>query len=120
MHIVTDAVLAGKHLNGLGIYSIGNISKYHWQLLKRITPNQRRKYFTRGIIPLQLLLLWRDQRYLPGQHDPERPIHIMNLLKYLKNGPYRDRQHYLKGQWLYETILKTELIPRSHAKRKRV
>jgi hypothetical protein len=120
MQIVTDAVFAGKHLNGLGIYRFENISKHHTDLLKSINASQRRRYVGKDIIPLQVLLVWRDLDYLPGQHDPERPIKIKRLLSFLKNGPYRDRRHYLKGQWLYEKIVQTELMPLDPIRKKRV
>ena len=120
MQIITDAVFAGKHLNGLGIYRFENISKHHTDLLKSINASQRRRYVGNDIIPLQILLIWRDWDFLPGQNEPKRSIKIKKLLSFLKNGPYRDRRHYIEGQWLYTMIVQTELMPRNPSKKKKV
>jgi hypothetical protein len=120
MQIITDAVFACKHLNGLGIYRFKNINHQHHQLLKSIDARQRRRYVENDIIPLQILLVWRDMGYLPGQNEPVRSIKIKRLLNFLKNGPYRDRRHCLKGQWLYEMIVRTELMPRPPIRKRKV
>jgi hypothetical protein len=119
MSLLSDGVNSGRFYNGRGDFQFGEISLSHEFLLKSISKRQRRKFRRYGIIPRQLLIVLWENGYLPGKHSPRTSIKIQKLLAFLGDGPYRDKKRAQQGQWLYEKIVKEELMPKVLAKKEK-
>lgn len=112
MSLLSDGVNSGRFYNGRGDFQFGELSKSHEFLLKSISKRQRRKFKRHETIPCQLLIVLWENGYLPGKHSPRNGMKIQKLLTFLDDGPYRNKEHLQRGQWLYERIVKEELMPK--------
>ena len=119
MFIVTDAVYAARNPKGQGLYRRDDISDEHWGLLKTISKNQRDRYYKADTIPCQVLCVWFDMGYLPHKRRPIHGTDLLRLLEKLKRWAYRDEVHAQKGMWLFERIVKEEIMPRPPRKKQR-
>jgi hypothetical protein len=119
MSLLNSGVYSSISNNGYGDFQFGEISMSHEFLLKSISKRQRAKFQRYGIIPRQLLIVLWENQYLPGMHIPKCGMKIKKLLTFLSEGPYQTSDHLQRGQWLYERIVKEELMPRSPAIKKR-
>ncbi len=50
--------------------------------------------------------------FLPDKEVPHQGMRILALTEYLSQGNFKDEESLEKGQWLYEQIIKDELIGR--------
>jgi len=118
MSLLNSGVYSSISNNGYGDFQFGEISMSHEFLLKSISKRQRAKFQRYGIIPRQLLVVLWENQYLPGKHTPQCGMKIKKLLNFLSEGSYRNLNHLQRGQWLYERIVKEELMPRLPARKK--
>jgi hypothetical protein len=114
MSILTDGVFSSISYFGRGDFQFDQISYEHKMLLKSISKRQRARFKKFGTVPKQLLILFWELGYVPGDEAPQEGMRIQALLELLDRGPYQNRTHQLRCSWFYETIVKEELM--SHPK----
>ena len=114
MSILTDGVFSSISYFGRGDFQFDQISYEHKMLLKSISKRQRARFKKFGTVPNQLLTIFWELGYVPGEEAPNEGMRIPALLKLLDQGPYQNKNHKLRCAWLYEKIVKEELM--SHPK----
>lgn len=110
MAIITDAVFASTHWNGLGFFKFDVVPLKVKTSLKAVTKRQRHKYKKHGIIPLPVLEALWFMGLLPGEKLPLHGMRLLELLKHLREGRYRDDRNMENAKWLYHEIVTNELI----------
>ena len=110
MSILTDGVFSSTSYFGRGDFQFDQISYKHKILLKSISKRQRARFNKYGTVPRQLLKVLWELGYVPGEDAPQEGMRIPALLEFLGRGPYQNKNHQLRGEWLYEKIIKEELM----------
>lgn len=110
MPILTDGVFSSISYFGRGDFQFDQISYKHKMLLKSISKKQRARFKKIGTVPKQLLTMLWELGYVPGYEAPKEGMRIQALLELLDQGPYQNRTHQLRCEWLYEKIVKEELM----------
>ena len=104
MSILKDGVFSSISYHGQGIFRFDRISYEHKKLLKSIKSRQRKKFENIGLVPRQLLQVLWDLGFLPSEKRPEEGMRISGLLKYLREGKYRDEKNRARGILLHDKI----------------
>lgn len=104
MSTLEDGVLSSKSYHGRGMFRFDRISYDHKMLLKKITQRQRKKFREKRLIPWQLLQVFWDLDYLPGENRPDESMRISVLEKFLREGKYRDIRNRARGILLHDKI----------------
>ncbi len=86
------------------------MSKQVQEILKSVTKMQRRKFERYRLVPVPVLEAMWHLGWLPGDKVPEQGMKILVLTEYLRQGQYKNEQTKENGKWLYETIIKEEVI----------
>ncbi len=110
MSLLSDGVFSSVSFYGCGDFQFDCISHAHKILLKSITKRQRAKFKKQGTIPLQLLKVLWDLGWIPGDTAPGMGMNIKLLLNLLQSGPFRNARQQARCSWLYEKIVKEELM----------
>jgi hypothetical protein len=108
MSILKDGVFTSISYHGRGMFRFDRISIDHKKLLKSIKPRQRRKFENNGLVPRQLLQVLWDLGFLPSQKRPKEGMRIPGLLRFLREGKYRDEKNRARGVLLHDKIDKEE------------
>jgi hypothetical protein len=87
-----------------GLFRFERISQKHKELLRSIKPRQRKKFEHHGLVPRQVLQVLWDLDFLPGENRPQEGMRIPGLLKFLKEGRYRDETNRRRGTLLHDRI----------------
>jgi hypothetical protein len=104
MSILKDGVFSSISYQGRGIFRFDHICDEHKKLLKSIKPRQRKKFENNGLVPRQLLQVLWDLDMLPSEKRPEEGMRISGLLKFLREGKYRDEKNRARGILLHDKI----------------
>ena len=104
MSILKDGVFSSISYHGRGMFRFNCISTEHKKLIKSIKPRQRKKFENNGLVPHQLLRVLWDLDFLPGKKRPTEGMRIPRLLKFLKEGKYRDDKNRTRGVLLHDKI----------------
>jgi len=104
MSILEDGVNSSISYFGRGMFRFDRISDEQKLLLKTITKRQRRKFREKRLIPRQLLQVFWDLDYLPGENRPDEGMRIPVLLNFLREGKYRDETNRARGILLHDKI----------------
>lgn len=110
MSILTDGVFSSISYFGRGDFQFDRISYKHKMLLKSISKRQRARFKKFGTVPKQLLTIFWELGYVPGEEAPNEGMRIHALLELIDRGPYQNKIHKLRCTWLYEKIVKEELM----------
>lgn len=81
--------------------------------LKAVTKAQRHKFKKYGVVPLPVLTALWHLGYLPGKTAPVQGMKVLTLTEYLRSGRFLNQQAAEKGSWLYQQIIKEEVIGRA-------
>ena len=112
MSLLYDGVFSSVSLKGRGDFQFNILSHNHKMLLKSITKRQRAKFKKKGTIPPQLLRVLWELGWIPGDAAPRFGIRVNVLLNLLQNGPFMNERERMKCSWLFEKIVKEELMPK--------
>jgi hypothetical protein len=104
MSILYDGVFSSISYHGRGMFKFNSICDEHKKLLKSIKQRQRKKFKNHGIVPRQLLKVLWDLDFLPNEKWPEEGMRIPGLLKFLREGKYRDKGNHARGILLHDKI----------------
>lgn len=112
MSILSDAVFSSVEWNGRGMFNFDRIPFRVKMTLKSTTKRQIWKFRKKGIVPVPVLeALWLLE-FMPGEEAPKEGMKISLLTEYLQQGLYQDEKNAANGHWLYEKIVKEEMIGR--------
>ena len=104
MSILKDGVFNSISYHGRGIFRFDRICYEHKKLLKSIKPRQRKKFENNGLVPRQLLQVLWDLDFLPSETRPQEGMKIPALLKFLREGRYRNETNRVRGVLLHDRI----------------
>lgn len=110
MSLLSNAILSSITRGGIGFFEYDTIPHDVKFALKAVTKRQRRKFKQYGIVPVPVLEAFWHLGLLPGKEAPQKGMKISSLSEYLKQGNFQNQASLDKGRWLYEKIIKDELI----------
>jgi hypothetical protein len=113
MGTLSNLVYCGSSRTGRMIEYFDGMPKRVQEILKSVTQLQRRKFRRRDLVPVPVLEAMWHLGWLPGDRAPGQGMEILALTEYLRQGLYKSSQAAEIGHWLYETIVKEEMIGRS-------
>jgi hypothetical protein len=105
MSILSEGVFSSISFHGLGVFRFDRISYEHKVLLKSISKRDRQKFDRLGLVPKQLLQVFWDLGFLPGEVRPKEGMRIQKLLDFLQNGHYLDDRSCARGKYLRAKIM---------------
>jgi len=107
-----EGVLGSLSCHGDGLFRFERFSQEHKNLLRSIKPRQRKKFENHGLVPPQVLQVLWDLDFLPGENRPQEGMRIPGLLKFLKEGRYRNEANRRRGTLLHDRIDQEEFPTR--------
>ncbi|MBW2609184.1 MAG: hypothetical protein JRC68_02440 [Deltaproteobacteria bacterium] len=111
MSLLDQGVFSSVSYNGIGPFRFDIISYQHKKLLKSIVKRQRSKYKKYDLVPWQLLQIFWEWGFLPGEEMPKEGMKIPVLLEFLNQGEYTNDRHRKRCEWLYERISRDRIFP---------
>lgn len=112
MSLLSKMVSCGSSETGQMIEYLDGFPKQVQEILKSVTKIQRRKFKRYDLVPVPVLEAMWHLIWLPGDKVPEQGMKILDLTEYLLKGSYKNEQVRKNAKWLYETIVKEDVIGR--------
>lgn len=110
MSKLSNLVSCGSSKTGRKKEYLNEFTEQVQEKLKSVTKMQRRKFERYGVVPVPVLEAIWHLGWLPGDKAPEQGMRILALTEYLRQGRYKSAQAAENGSWLYETIMREEVI----------
>ncbi|SDP85783.1 hypothetical protein [Desulforhopalus singaporensis] len=115
MSTLSNMVLCGSFPERRKNDYLQEFTKPIQQLLLSVTPLQRRKFRRYDFVPVPVLAAMWHLKWLPGKNAPKQGMKILDLTDSLLD---EDGQVKKNTEWLFETVVKEDIIGRRPVVRK--